>query len=201
MSKNIPEMAHRLFAVLEELGYTRENPYRPEFPVYVRQRIETPGYIDFAEPDITAIWPEKGTVSFTAKNEPECMVVDSYDDYGNGNFIETIWKLDGFQDILDSFDEAAPTSASLTLCLASMVLAGTVLLFPTRPVVELIRPSDGKTEPYELVSIEKENDQPVISYMDQGTGLMFTDYSRDLPVEDLIEIINKKLKEKEENNA
>ena len=99
---SIPDAARRLSRALKTLGYSKESPYRPESPVALTQVIDLPGCLDFAYAEITALWPEGKTVGFSSDGEPDNSLVNSFQEYDSGDYIDAHWTdLESIEDIAE----------------------------------------------------------------------------------------------------
>ena len=98
----------RLARVLERLGYDREQPFVPDAPVPMMLVIDLPGVLDFAEPDATAFWTEKGTLWFASPGSPDSPVFDRYQDYGNGNYIDEHWNEEATDALAETLEATLP---------------------------------------------------------------------------------------------
>lgn len=188
---SIPEEARRLQRILKRLGYTKENPYRPETPLLLEQSIDMPGSLDFAEAKITALWPDGKTVGFSASNQPDNTLVNSFQDYGDGNYIDTWWNglidIDGISARLED-DLIQKQKEPLLKRLARLLPAEGISLSFDREETVVFATSGRKKEAVCILSAWTEKGEPMVRYKD-SYGYLFTEYAHDLFPSDIKEII------------
>ena len=185
MKQSIPEAACRLCNLLRGRGFSKDKPFRLGTPVHLCEYIDMPGTLSFYEPGVRAIWPSGRTVAILDGKDLTTRVFDTCTDYGDGNYIDTSWREDGLLALLSTVRSALPSHHDLVRELADCVPVGTLTL-PAGTTVNLVGP-DGGTEPYELLEVSREREQPVVRYRQRGR--YFCDLGRDLPEEDLAEIL------------
>lgn len=186
----IPQEATRLRRILKRLGYTKENPYRPEEPVMLEQAIDFPGNLDFASARMTAFWPEEKTVGFSADNEPDRTLVNSYQDYGDGNYTDSWWNgLEAIDTLAERLEDTLVQKQKGTLLkrLAKMLPAeGIALVFTRRETVRFIN-ADGSTEDFRILGVWNQNGQTLVKYL-LSDGEDIIDSAGDLHPADIREI-------------
>ena len=187
----VPEASRRLRRILKRLGYTKERPYRPEVPVTLEQTIDLPGCLDFAQAKMTAFWPEGRTVGFSAENEPDQTLVNSYQDYGNGNYIDSWWNgLAAIDSLAERLEDTLIQRMKTPLLqrLAKMLPPeGITLVFTRRETVRFIN-ADGSTEDFPILGVWNQNGQTLVKYI-LSDGDENTDSATDLYPDDIREII------------
>ena len=108
-----PRAARTLCRLLKKAGYSEESPFVLENPVRLIQVIDLPGVLDFSEPLVSAVWPDRDSVSAVDESRTSFRILDSYDDYGQGNYIDAYWGEGEMQSLVGEFYRCHPHLAGV----------------------------------------------------------------------------------------